>query len=168
MLDMVNIGTMMVTMMVRCRKPPTPESQTEEASLLPTRELFDEHQLGWREDQSPPTHLRTLVASSFWLQLNIPKYSAFFHPLCLTRPPKNLSNDKQQEQMMTFQIHITLKVFHSMVINFNISRSSWVIPSRKLFVSNSKKSQSTNTQVQLADALLVTCHQLQKKNSINF
>ena len=36
----------MVTVMVRCRKPPTPESQTEEASLLPTRELFDEHKLG--------------------------------------------------------------------------------------------------------------------------
>ena len=36
----------MVTVMVRCRKPPTLESQTEETSLLPTRDLFDETQLG--------------------------------------------------------------------------------------------------------------------------
>ena len=37
----------MVTVMVRCRKPPTLESQTEETSLLPTRDLFDELQLGF-------------------------------------------------------------------------------------------------------------------------
>ena len=37
---------MVVTMMARCRKPPTLESQTEETSLLPTRDLFDETQLG--------------------------------------------------------------------------------------------------------------------------
>ena len=39
-------GDGMVTVIVRCRKPPTLESQTEETSLLPTRDLFDETQLG--------------------------------------------------------------------------------------------------------------------------
>ena len=132
-LAMVNMGMMMlmmmmammvvmmvmemVTMMGRCRKPPTLESQTEEESLLPTTEdfwslgmvrtmitphptnnNFDEHQLGlcivalWCGSASvgmTPNPPQPTQLTHLW-NLNIPKYPTFFHPFRLPRPPVNL------------------------------------------------------------------------------